>query len=85
MKVKLLAEDAELYVFAESADRVTKERAMRRRQMKWLWKRLGELAAMEISREEMPMKLRAARSRAPRRVLLQRLALVSSVICERMI
>ena len=38
---------------------------MRRRQMKWLWKRLRQLAAMEISREEMLMKLGAARSRAP--------------------
>jgi hypothetical protein len=36
VKVKLLAHDSELYVFAESADRVSKERAMRRRQMKWL-------------------------------------------------
>ena len=65
MQVKLLAADSELYIFAESEDRVTKERAMRQRQMKWLWKRLRELAAMEISREEMLMKLGAARSRAP--------------------
>jgi len=63
--VKLLADASELYVFAESADRVTKERAMRRRQMKWLGKRLRELVAMEISCEEMLMKLGAARSRAP--------------------
>jgi hypothetical protein len=63
--VKLLAEDGELYVFAESVERVSKERAMRRRQLKWLWKRLRELAAMEISREEMLMKLGAARARAP--------------------
>ena len=63
--VKLLAEDNELYVFAESIDRVSKERAMRRRQLKWLWKRLRELAAMEVPREEMLMKLGAARSRAP--------------------
>jgi hypothetical protein len=63
--VKLLAEDGELYVFAESADRVSKERAMRRRQLKWLWKRLRKLAAMEVPREEMLMKLGAARSRAP--------------------
>jgi hypothetical protein len=63
--VKLLPEDGELYVFAESADRVSKERAMRRRQLKWLWKRLRELAAMEVPREEMLMKLGAARSRAP--------------------
>jgi hypothetical protein len=63
--VKLLAEDGELYVFAESVERVSKERAMRKRQSKWLWKRLRELAAMEISREEMLMKLGAARARAP--------------------
>src|SRR4051795_12465254 len=65
IQVKLLAEDNELYIFAQSADRITKERAMRRRHLKWLWKRLGQLAAMEISREEMLMKLGAARSRAP--------------------
>ena len=63
--VKLLAEDGELYVFAQSDDRVAKERAMRKRQLKWLWKRLRELAAMEISREEMLMKLGAARAKAP--------------------
>ena len=65
VRVKLLADDSELYVYAESVDRVTKERAMRKRQMKWLWKRLRELVVMEISREEMLMKLGAARSRAP--------------------
>ena len=65
VSVKLLAEDGELYVFAESVDRVSKERAMRRRQLKWLWKRLRELAAMEVPREEMLMKLGAARARAP--------------------
>jgi len=63
--VKLLAEDGELYVFAESLERVSKERAMRRRQMKWLWKRLRELAAMDVPREETLMKLGAARARAP--------------------
>src|SRR6202162_3219837 len=65
VSVKLLAEDDELYVYAESVDRVSKERAMRRRQLKWLWKRLQELAAMEVRREEMLMKLGAARARAP--------------------
>jgi Transposase DDE domain len=63
--VKLLAEDGELYVFAESVERVSKERAMRRRQLKWLWKRLRELAVMDVPREEMLMKLGAARARAP--------------------
>jgi hypothetical protein len=65
VSVKLLAEDDELYVYAESVDRVSKERAMRKRQLKWLWKRLRELAAMQVPREEMLMKLGAARARAP--------------------
>jgi hypothetical protein len=65
VSVKLLGQDGELYVFAESVERVSKERAMRRRQLKWLWKRLRELAAMEVAREEMLMKLGAARARAP--------------------
>jgi transposase len=65
VKVKLLAEDGELYVFAQSYDRVSKERAMRRRQLKWLWKRLRQIAAMEITREELLMKLGGARSKAP--------------------
>src|SRR5882724_8359161 len=65
VKVKLLAEAGELYVFAQSSDRVSKERSMRRRQLKWLWKRLRQIAAMDVSREELLMKLGAARSKAP--------------------
>ena len=38
---------------------------MRRRQLKWLWARLGKLAAMNVSYEEKLMKLGAARSKAP--------------------
>src|SRR5277367_5170956 len=65
VQVKLLAQDGEFYVFAESADRVLKERAMRRRQLKWLWRRLHELAAMKLTREQLLMKLGAARAKAP--------------------
>ena len=65
VEVKLLPQDGELYVFAQSRDRVAKERAMRRRQLKWLWKRLAKIAAMTLTREELLMKLGAARSRAP--------------------
>src|SRR3974390_767058 len=46
VQVKLLPQDDELYVFAQSAERVAKERAMRRRQLKWLWARLKQLSAM---------------------------------------
>src|ERR1700674_5978270 len=38
---------------------------MRRRQLKWLWKRLRQIAAMELTREELLMKLGGARSKAP--------------------
>jgi transposase len=64
VQVKLLPQDGELYVFAQSADRVAKERAMRRRQMRWLWARLAQLAGMKLTREELLMRLGAARKQA---------------------
>src|SRR5271165_5742028 len=64
VQVKLLPQDGELYVFAQSTDRVAKERAMRRRQLKWLWGRLKQLAGMKLSREELLMRLGAARQQA---------------------
>jgi transposase len=62
--VKLLPKEQELYVLARSHSRIHKERAIRRRKLKWLWARLKELSAMEVSREELLMKLGAARSKA---------------------
>ena len=64
MQVKLLPQDGELYVLAESRDRVAKERAMRRRQLKWLWARLKQLSSMKLTRDELLMKLGAARAKA---------------------
>ena len=64
VEVKLLAQEQELYVLAQSRARIDKERAIRRRKLKWLCKRLKEIAAMEIDREELLMKLGAARSKA---------------------
>lgn len=63
--VKLLPQEGELYVLARSADRVAKERSMRRRQLKGLWRRLHELQGMKLRREELLMKLGAARQQAP--------------------
>jgi hypothetical protein len=65
VQVKLLPQGGELYVFAQSADRVAKERAMRRRQLKGLWARLKQLSAMRLTREELLMKLGAARQKTP--------------------
>ncbi len=62
VQVKLLAQDDELYVFAESRDRIAKERAMRRRQLKWLWARLKKLSTMRLARDALLMKLGAAKT-----------------------
>jgi transposase len=62
--VKLLPQEQELYVLAQSHARIHKERAMRRRKLKWLWARLKQIADMEIDREELLMKLGAARAKA---------------------
>src|SRR5262249_38372938 len=66
VEVKLLPreEEQELYVLAQSRARVDKERAMRRRKLKWLWARLKQIAAMRLGREELLMKLGAARAKA---------------------
>jgi transposase len=65
VEVKLFTQSGEVYVLAQSQDRVNKERSMRRRQLKWLWPRLQELKAMELKRDALLMKLGAARQQAP--------------------
>ena len=65
VQVKLLAQYDELYVFAESHDRIAKERSMRRRQLKWLWARLKKLSTMSLTRDTLLMKLGAAQTKAP--------------------
>jgi Transposase DDE domain len=67
VQVKLLPQDGELYVFAQSKDRVAKERSMRRRQLKWLWARLADLHRMSVNlkRDELLIKLGQAKERAP--------------------
>lgn len=64
--VKLLPHQGECYVFAQSASRIDKERAMRRRQLKALWQRLPELRQMKhLKRDQLLMKLGAARQQWP--------------------
>ena len=64
--VKLLPQQGECYVFAQSASRIDKEQAMRRRQLKALLKRLPELRQMKrLTRDELLMKLGAARQQWP--------------------
>lgn len=65
VEVKLLPQEGELYVLARSADRVAKERAMRRKQLKRLWKRLKQLQGMRRCSKDLLMKLGAARQQSP--------------------
>jgi len=63
VEVKVLPQENELYVFAQSQDRLKKERAMRRRQLKALWRRLGQLQQMKLTARELLLKLGEAKGR----------------------
>jgi hypothetical protein len=63
--VKLLPQENEAYILAQSRDRVCKERSMRRRQLKRLWKRLHELQEMQLTRDQLLLKLGAAKQQSP--------------------
>ena len=66
VEVKLLAHYQELYVLAKSHPRIDKERAMRRRQLRALLKRLKELHEMKFnSSQTMLLKLGAAKGKNP--------------------
>jgi len=63
VEVKLLPQSGELYVLAQSRDRVNKERAMRRRQLRALCKRLGKLHKRRLNLRQLLLKLGEARGR----------------------
>jgi transposase len=64
--VKLLKNEGELYILARSAGRVKKERSMRMRRLKKLWKRLHELQGQKLTRDQLLIKLGAAKKEAGR-------------------
>ena len=66
VRVKLLQEDQELYVLVESKDRVQKERSMRERRLKKLTDRLEELQKQKLTRDDLLMKVGAAKKEAGR-------------------
>lgn len=68
LRVKLLAQAGEVYVLAESGARIQKERAMRRRKLRALWQRLGEIQCQDLARDQCLEKLGGARDRAGRAV-----------------
>ncbi len=64
VEVKLLPQDNEVYVLARVGSG-EKERSMRRRQLRRLWRRLHELKEMKLSRDELLLKLGAAKQQSP--------------------
>jgi len=64
VQVKLVEQDGELYVLARSGGRRDKEQAMRRRRLKKLVKRLHELRQQKLTRDQLLIKLGAARKEA---------------------
>ena len=62
--VKLLPQQGELYILALSQGRRQKERALRRRRLKQLWKRLHGLPRQKLSRDDLLLKLGAAKAEA---------------------
>jgi transposase len=68
LRVKLLPQEGEVYVLAESGARQGTERGMRRRKLKALWQRLGEIQKQDLTRDQRLEKLGGARDRAGRAV-----------------
>jgi hypothetical protein len=66
VEVKLIEQAGELYILSRSAGRVHKERSMRRRRLKRLFKRLHELQQQKLTRDELLIKLGAAKKEAGR-------------------
>ena len=66
LRVKLLPQQGEVYVLAQSAARTDKERAIRRRKLKRYWQRLRQLREQDLARDQVLEKLGAARDRAGR-------------------
>lgn len=64
VEVKLLPQQGELYILALSQGRRQKERAIRRRRLQQLWKRLHELERQKLSRDDLLLKLGAAKGDA---------------------
>ena len=62
--MKLVEQDDEIYVLARSGARRDKEQAMRRRRLKKLIKRLHELRQQKLTRDQLLIKLGAARKEA---------------------
>jgi len=76
VRVKILPQESEFYVYVESHDRVAKERSMRRRRLKRLWASLHELRnRKKITRDDLLMHIGALKKEAGRDFGLVRISI----------
>ena len=75
VEVKLLEQSDELSILARSNGRMHKERAMRQRKLKRLWKRLQQLQRQKLTRDQLLIKLGAAKKDAGKAYALVNIAL----------
>ena len=64
VEAKLVEQDGEVYVLARSGERRNKEQGIRRRRLKKLLKRLRELRQQKLTRDQLLIKLGAAKKEA---------------------
>ena len=83
LDVKLLAHEGELYVQAQSQDRVSKERAMRRRRLRKLWNRLCELQKMKLNTKALLIKIGEAKKEAGASLRIDRFRVTQSEPLEK--
>jgi len=74
VRVKLVEHENETYVLARSDGRRAKESSMRKRRLRKLIRRLRELQSQDLKRDELLMKLGAAKKEAGRAYGLMRIA-----------
>ncbi|GAN33784.1 transposase IS4 family protein [Candidatus Brocadia sinica JPN1] len=76
VRVKILQQESEFYVYVESQDRVAKERSMRRRRLRRLWAGLRELRNRKVlTRDDLLMHIGALKKEAGRDFGLVRISI----------
>lgn len=66
VKVKMIAEDNEIYILARSNNRVFRDKDIRKFRLKRLLARLKELQAIKLSRDQLLLRIGAAKKEAGR-------------------
>ena len=78
VRVKRLATEEDVYVLAQSDARIDKERGMRRKRLRRYLERLKALQAQKLSRDQLLMKLGAARKEAGRAAAVVRISVAKA-------